>query len=116
MTNTVIVSQAFKRDAKTLPKKFHSLKNSIDNLIISLIENPYLGNSYGDNIYKIRLADKSKGGGKSGGFRVMYYHLSISDEGIDIILMTIFDKSEKSSVKKDEALKKLKAILSELEI
>jgi len=114
MTNTVIVSRTFKRDAKALLKKFTTLKDSVDNLISDLIRDPYLGDSYGDKIYKVRLADKSKGGGKSGGFRVMYYHLNVTDSGIEILLMTIFDKSDKSTIKKDEALKKLRAILNEL--
>ena len=32
-----------------------------------------MGDSYGANIYKIRLGDESKGRGKSGGFRVITY-------------------------------------------
>jgi mRNA-degrading endonuclease RelE of RelBE toxin-antitoxin system len=114
MTNTVVVSQAFIKDAKALLKKFHSLKTSIDNLISALIEDPYLGDAYGDKIYKVRLSDKSKGGGKSGGFRVMYYHLSKTDKGIEILLMTIFDKSDTATISKAQALKKLGKILDEL--
>jgi hypothetical protein len=66
MTNTVLVSKNFQKEAKDLIKKFHTLKESIDNLILALIENPYSGDAYGNKIYKIRLSDKSKGGGKSG--------------------------------------------------
>jgi len=43
----------------------------------------------------------------------MYYHLSKTDDGIQILLMSIFDKSETSTVTKTEALKKLKDILKE---
>ncbi|TFF38851.1 type II toxin-antitoxin system RelE/ParE family toxin [Mucilaginibacter psychrotolerans] len=113
MTNTVIVSHSFKREVKPLAKKYHTLKDSVDKLINDLIENPYLGESYGKNIYKVRLADPSKGKGKSGGFRVMYYHLNISEDGIDVLLMTIFNKSEMSTIKKAEADKILKDVLSE---
>jgi hypothetical protein len=73
-----------------------------------------LGESYGKGIFKIRLADKSKGGGKSGGFRVMYYQLEITDDGINILLLSIYSKSEKSSIKKDEALDLLADILENL--
>jgi len=73
MTNTVFISKAFKRDAKNLVKKFTTLKDSIDRLIGDLIENPYLGTPYGADIYKVRLSDRSKGAGKSGGFRVLYF-------------------------------------------
>ena len=89
MTNIVSVSPAFKRDVKPLAKKYNSLKNSIDLLINDLIKNPFLGIAYGNNILKIRLSDESKGGGKSGGFRVMYYHLNKTENGIEILLMSI---------------------------
>ena len=89
MTNIVSVSPTFKRDVKPLAKKYNSLKNSIDLLINDLIKNPFLGIAYGNNIFKIRLSDESKGGGKSGGFRVMYYHLNKTENGIEILLMSI---------------------------
>jgi len=114
MTNTVSVSKEFKRDAKDLVKKFHTLKESVDKLISDLLDNPYLGNPYGNKIYKVRIADKSKGGGKSGGFRIMYYHINKTADGIEILLLTIFDKSEKSTITKTEALKKLNKILDEM--
>jgi len=72
MTNSVLMSNTFKRDAKPLVKKYKTLKNSIEKLTDDLIKDPFLGNE----IYKVRLSDPSKGGGKSGGFRVMYYHLN----------------------------------------
>lgn len=72
-----------------------------------------MGNPYGEGIYKVRLADKSKGKGKSGGFRIMYYHLIKTQDGIAILMMSIYDKSEKSTVKKSEAIKRLKEILAE---
>lgn len=113
MINTVIASHGFKREAKSLSKKYTSLRASIATLVDALIENPYYGESYGNDIYKVRLSDKSKGKGKSGSFRVMYYHLSKSESGIEILLMTIFNKSQKSTVKKAEAIKLLKDILIE---
>jgi mRNA-degrading endonuclease RelE of RelBE toxin-antitoxin system len=113
MTNTVSVSIAFKREAKRLIKKYATLQASINNLILELTNNPLAGDAYGDDIYKVRLADKSKGKGKSGGFRVMYYHLNKTSNGIDILMMSIYDKSEKATIKKTDAIKKLKEILSE---
>ena len=53
-------------------------------------------------------------GGKSGGFRVLYYHIIKSDDGITILLMSIFDKSDKATITKTEALKMINKILSEL--
>jgi len=113
MTNTIFVSVAFKREAKRLIKKYSTLQTSINNLLTNLAENPHLGSPYGEGIYKIRLADKSKGKGKSGGFRVMYYHLNKTEKGIEILMMSIYDKSEKATIKKDDAIKKLQEIMSE---
>jgi len=111
MTNKVFVTAAFKREAKRLIKKYLTLQTSIDNLIQELSANAFAGDAYGEGIYKVRLADKSKGKGKSGGFRVMYYHLSKTDSGFEILLMSIYDKSEKATIKKAEALSRLKEIL-----
>ena len=113
MTNSVTTSSTFKRDAKPLLKKYKTLQNSLEKLIGNLIKDPFLGDAYGNDIYKVRLSDPSKGGGKSGGFRVMYYHLKKTKTGIEILLMFIYDKSDKSTIKKDEAVKKLRDILNE---
>ena len=115
MTNTVSASNTFNRDAKPLLKKYKTLKNSLEELIDNLINDPFLGSPCGNDIYKVRLSDPSKGGGKSGGFRVMYYHLNKTEAGIEILLMFIYDKSEKSTIKKNEAVKRLKDILNEHE-
>jgi hypothetical protein len=65
--NSVLFSAEFKRKAKPLVKKYPTLKGNIDNLNNELIKNPFLGESYGSGVYKIRLADESKGKGKRGG-------------------------------------------------
>jgi len=113
MSNTVSPTPEFKRDLKPLSKKHKTLKETIQQLERDLIENPYLGESYGKGIYKVRLSDKSKGKGKSGGFRVLYYHLAITKEGIQMLLLNIFDKSEKSTIKKIDAVKQLNDIVNE---
>ncbi len=113
--NNVYVSTAFKRDVKPLAKKYKTLRSSVDGLIDDLTENPYLGDAYGHDIFKVRLADESKGTGKRGGFRVMYYHLRQTETGIDILLLSIYDKSEKSTIKKADAIKLLGEILKEFD-
>ncbi|MES2426104.1 MAG: type II toxin-antitoxin system RelE/ParE family toxin [Bacteroidota bacterium] len=113
MSNTVNPTPEFKRNIKPLAKKYRTLKETIIKLEKDLIENPYLGESYGQGIYKVRIADGSKGKGKSGGFRVIYYHLNKTEEGIAMLLISIFDKSERSTITKQEAVKILTAILLE---
>ena len=113
MSNTVNPTPEFKRDLKPLSKKYKTLKETILKLEQDLIENPYMGESYGQGIYKVRISDESKGKGKSGGFRVIYYHLNRTKEGIEMLLLNIFDKSETSTIKKIDAIKQLKGILNE---
>ncbi|MBS1524637.1 MAG: type II toxin-antitoxin system RelE/ParE family toxin [Bacteroidetes bacterium] len=109
MKNKVLLTAFFLRKAKRLLKKYHSLQNSLKELEKSLILNPKLGVSYGSNIYKVRLADGSKGKGKSGGFRVVTYVIEETTEETNIYLVTIFDKSEEASIDKDDIKEVLKS-------
>lgn len=61
----VILSKKFEIEAKRLVKKYHSMANEIANLIDQLQVKPNLGVPIGKQCYKIRLAIKSKGQGKS---------------------------------------------------
>ena len=102
MPNKVKLTAFFLKKAKRLLKKHHTLQKNLENLERSLIINPRLGDSYGSNIYKVRLADESKGKGKSGGFRIITYLIEENQESTDIYLITIYDKSEESSITKDD--------------
>lgn len=105
MENRVLLTAFFLKKAKRLVKKYHTLQSSLQHLEHALIKNPQLGDSYGSNIYKIRLADESKGKGKSGGFRVITYVVEETAMSTDIYLITIFDKSEESSINKNDIKK-----------
>lgn len=108
MENRVLLTAFFLKKAKRLLKKYHTLQSSLGQLEQLLVSNPKIGDSYGSNIYKVRLADESKGKGKSGGFRVITYVVEETATSTDIYLITIFDKSEESSISKDD----IKKILS----
>jgi len=112
--NSISYTPSFKRKVKPLVKKYRTLKNNIDQLANDLIQDPYLGESYGANIYKVRLADESKGKGKSGGFRIMYYLAIKKEDSVEILLVTIFDKSELDSITKRDAEKLIKQALDEI--
>jgi mRNA-degrading endonuclease RelE of RelBE toxin-antitoxin system len=103
MSYKVIVTPRFKRQAKTLLKKYSSLAAELRTFEQELIDNPTRGKSLGHNAYKIRLAVKSKGKGKSGGLRVITYLITEENE---IYLLTIYDKSEIDSVD-DKTLKEM---------
>lgn len=105
MTNEVIPTPVFIKKAKRLKKKFATLLDTLLRLENELLKNPRLGDSYGKNIYKVRISDESKGKGKSGGFRVITYVIDETVECTSIYLITIFDKSEESTIKKAAVLK-----------
>ena len=91
----------FERQTKRLVKKYPSLKKEIQELIRELKEVPEKGTSIGHNCYKIRLAISSKGKGKSGGARIIT-HVIFKDD--TIYLLSIYDKSEISSITDKEIL------------
>jgi mRNA-degrading endonuclease RelE of RelBE toxin-antitoxin system len=95
MTFQVKAIPEFEKEFKKLIKKYPSLKNELIALIESLEFNPYQGVQIFKNCYKIRIAIKSKGKGKSGGARVIT-HLAISDD--IVFLLSIYDKSKQESI------------------
>jgi mRNA-degrading endonuclease RelE of RelBE toxin-antitoxin system len=71
MIVNVIATPNFQREAKKLIKKYRSLKGELADLISDLEQEPRIGTLITENVYKIRLAVKSKGKGKSGGLRII---------------------------------------------
>jgi mRNA-degrading endonuclease RelE of RelBE toxin-antitoxin system len=105
----VRVSKSFKRQAKPLLKKFSSLTKELIQLEEELKENPHLGKPIGHDSYKIRLAVKSKGKGKSGGLRVISHLdteivglIEAKEDYIIVNLISIYDKSETASISDKE--------------
>lgn len=92
----------FKQDFKRLVKKFRTLPQELEELITALEINPEQGTDLGSGLRKIRLGSKSKGGGKSGGFRVITYY--IEKVGVSIWLL-LYDKSELSTIHKNDLMK-----------
>lgn len=103
MAFEVRTTDRFEKEAKRLLKKYPSLKYELIELQRLLIGNPYLGTPLGKNFYKLRLAIKSKGKGKSGGARVITY--LINKPTLErVYLTTIYDKAERASVTNKELL------------
>jgi len=103
MSYSIIATPEFKKELKSLVKKYRSLKSEFSNLIDELKENPQQGTAIGHNCFKIRLAISSKGKGKSGGARVIT-SVFITDK--EVYLISIYDKSEKENIS-DTEIKKL---------
>ncbi len=103
----------FKRELRRLAKKFRTLTSELNDLIDEIEQNPKIGTDLGAGLYKIRLASKSKGGGKSGGFRVITYYIETKGDIETVYLVSIYDKSEFSSISKNELLKVIENELGE---
>ena len=103
MSYSVIPIDRFKKEAKRLAKKYPSLKDDLLELSKTLSRNPQAGTPLGNNTYKVRVAIRTKGKGKSGGARVVTYLIT---EEKEIYLLLIYDKSEVENID-DKILKKL---------
>ena len=97
----------FERQAKRLIKKHVSLKMDILELIRQLKEDPEQGSPLGRSCFKIRLAIKSRGKGKSGGARIITNVLVAKDT---VYLIAIYDKSEQDAISGKELTELLKQI------
>ncbi len=95
----VLTTSYFKRDSKRLIKKYKSLKSEVLNLITSLEKDPTQGTPLGNDCYKIRIAIKSKGKGKSGGARIITCVKVVNGF---VYLLTIYSKSEKDNISDKE--------------
>jgi mRNA-degrading endonuclease RelE of RelBE toxin-antitoxin system len=103
MNFSVIPSDKFKKEAKRLSKKYPSLKEELTELNHTLTNSPETGTPLGNDTFKIRLAIKSKGKGKSDGGRVITY---VVKDNKEVYLLTIYDKSEFENVD-DKTLKNI---------
>lgn len=79
------------------------MKAELAELNEKLTNQPGIGTPLGNNSYKIRLAIRSKGKGKSGGGRVITYLINNNKE---VYLLTIYDKSELDNID-DKMLKNI---------
>ena len=102
MNYNILSTAKFSKEAKRLSKKYISIKFELNELISLLETEPEIGQSLGKNCFKIRLAVKSKGKGKSGGARVITLVKIINEE---VHLLSIYDKSEKENISEKDLTK-----------
>ena len=81
MNYNLIAVPSFVKSLKRLSKKYHSLKDDFRDFINNLELNPEQGTLLSNNCFKIRIAIKSKGKGKSGGARIIT-HVVIEEETV----------------------------------
>jgi len=107
MSYKLIITPTFEKDAKSLLKKYKSLKYDLISLFESLEKEPIQGNALGKDCYKIRLSITYKGKGKSGGARVITY---VKIKAENVFLLTIYDKSTKENISSKELKELLRFI------
>lgn len=88
----------FKKDIKSLKKRYKLISRDLKELNSTLLDNPTAGVPLGNNVYKIRVANSSVPTGKSGGFRVITYLI----EDNTIYLITIYSKSDMANITREE--------------
>ena len=105
MKNKVFTTPQFDNKFKRYRKKYLSLEKEVEELVNELEINAKTGINLGGYIYKIRLASKSKGKGKSGGFRVITYYVEQKVKESEVYLITIYDKAEEANIPKEVLIK-----------
>ena len=101
MSFKVRITTDFERAAKPLKSKYPSFLQDIVELGQQLAEQPTLGAPLGGGLYKVRLAIRSKGKGKSCGAQVITAVFLFKQE---VYLLFIFDKSERENLEPNELL------------
>lgn len=97
----VRLAPAFQKDIKRLRKKYPHIQQDLEPLIGQLIDGETPGDQIqatGYIVYKVRLPNRDAQRGKSGGYRVIYYIRT----PIQIVLLTIYSKSERSDTGVDD--------------
>lgn len=107
MSFNIIPTPLFEKELKHLAKKYSSIKKDLTELARKLQDEPRIGTPLGNECYKIRMAIKSKGQGKSGGARVIT-HVWVSKTSV--FLLSIYDKSEAENITDKDLLERLKQI------
>jgi mRNA-degrading endonuclease RelE of RelBE toxin-antitoxin system len=104
----IVLTKEFDKEIKRLSKKHPSLRKDFASLLSSLENDPIQGVPLGNECFKIRLSIKSKSSGKSGGARVITCVKIVMNT---VILLSIYDKSEKANIPDKEIKERLKKYL-----
>ena len=94
-------SLVFKRNLRTLAKKYRRVRSDVQPVIDQLQNGEVVGDQVprtGYTIFKVRVKNSDLRKGKRAGYRVIYYLKTPSR----IILITIYAKSDRSDVSSDQ--------------
>jgi len=108
MKYKIYLTDNFYKEARQLLKKYPNIKQDFLKLKDKLKHDPITGNDpYGMDCYKVRMPISDKNQGESGGARII-----IQVKVIDrvVYLISVFDKSEQSTIKSHYLEKLLRLI------
>ena len=97
-------SLTFKRNIKTLGKKYRSIRQDVEPIIKQLQNGELPGDKItgvGYSVFKLRVKNSDVAKGKSGGYRLIYY----CQTATGIILLTIYTKSEQVDIAAEDIRK-----------
>lgn len=106
----VEASPTFRRNLRTLFKKYRSIRKDVQPVIARLEQRELPGDKMsgvGHDVFKLRIRNNDNQKGKSGGYRLIYYVKT----AVKIILLTIYTKSEQVDIAADD----LRSIIAEYE-
>jgi mRNA-degrading endonuclease RelE of RelBE toxin-antitoxin system len=106
----VVASPTFDRNLRTLVKKYRSIRQDVQSIIMQLEQGELPGDKIpgvGHDVFKLRVQNSDNQKGKSGGYRLIYYVKT----AVGIILLTIYPKSEQVDIAPDD----LRRIITEYE-
>ena len=104
----VSATPAYLSQAERLTRKYPSFKTELEQFYELLSTNPVQGQGIGHGLYKIRLAVKSKGKGKSVGTRVITFVAFTEQE---VTLLAVYDKSEVETITDKELVQILRRFI-----
>ena len=107
MSFLIIPNTSFLNDLKILSKKYPSIKEDINKVVIELKIDPKLGEPLGKDCYKIRILVRSKGKGKSGGARLI---TCVKILHSTVYLLAVYDKSDLDNISDTDLKERLKEI------
>ena len=87
----------FKRNLRTLAKKYRHIRDDLDPVIDALQVGEVLGDQIsgvGYALFKVRVPNQDRAKGKSGGYRIIYYLRTT----VNIVLVTIYSKTEQADI------------------
>jgi mRNA-degrading endonuclease RelE of RelBE toxin-antitoxin system len=93
----VAYTPEFKRNLRQLAKKYRHIREDIQPTVDQLVAGAKPGDQISgvqQVVYKVRVGNSDARKGKSGGYR-MIYHVK---EGVAIVLITIYSKSDQADV------------------